>query len=507
MGSLREHNPSLWVATTPETAYPELRASETAEIAVVGAGITGLTTALLLRRAGADVVLIEAGRIASGATGYTTAKVTSLHGTIYSSITESLGAERARAYGEANEAGLAQVAELVSELDIDCDFTRAPNYTYTEDPELVERIEAEVEAAQAAGLPASSTRETDLPFPVQAAVRFEEQAMFHPRRYCLGLAAAFVAEGGRLHEMTRMVDVDDDDEGCVVTTTNGEVRAERVVMATHLPHLQRGMFYAKTHPERSYVLAVEVDGEATSGMYLSTETPTRSIRPHLDGEQRWLLIGGEGHKVGQDEDTRRRYAALESWARERYDVRSAAYRWSAQDFMPADGIPYVGRVTADNDRLYVATGFAKWGMSNGTAAGMILGDVLVGRDNPWAETFDATRKEPTTSVSDFVKENVNVAERFIGDRLGSLTAPSADGLEPGTAGMVRVDGEKVAGYRDGEGVLHAVSPHCTHMGCLVTFNAAEVTWDCPCHGSRFDVDGRVIQGPATTDLDAKHEPS
>jgi glycine/D-amino acid oxidase-like deaminating enzyme/nitrite reductase/ring-hydroxylating ferredoxin subunit len=505
MGSLHEHNPSLWVATTAETAYPKLRSSEAAEVAVVGAGITGLTTALLLRRAGVDVVVLEAGRVASGATGYTTAKVSSLHGTIYSSITESLGAERARVYGEANEAGLAKVAALVSELDLGCDFVRAPNFTYTKDPDLVDRIEAEVEAAQAAGLPASSTRETELPFPVLAAVRFENQAMFHPRRYCLGLAAAFVAEGGRLYEMSRMVDVDDDDS-CVVTTEEGEVRAGRAVLATHLPHLQRGMYYARTHPERSYVLAIETEGELPAGMYLSTDTPTRSVRAHIDGDDRWLLVGGEGHKVGQDEDTRRRYAALEAWAREHYDVRSVAYRWSAQDFMPADGIPYVGPVTSGNDRLFVATGFAKWGMANGTAAGMILSDRLLGRDNPWAETFDSTRSEPSTSVSDIVKENVDVAKRFIGDRIGSLTAPSAEDLAPGTAGMVRLDGEKVAGYRDADGALHAVAPHCTHMGCLVTFNTAELSWDCPCHGSRFDVDGRVLQGPATTDLDPKPSP-
>jgi glycine/D-amino acid oxidase-like deaminating enzyme/nitrite reductase/ring-hydroxylating ferredoxin subunit len=501
MGSLTETNPSHWVATGPVTDLPPYAgAPASTEVAVVGAGIFGLTTAVLLARAGVEVVLLEAGRVGSGVTGYTTAKITSLQGLIYSQLVQSFGEDGARMYGEANQASIEQVAELVAGLGIDCDFERLPNFTYTEQADEVDDVRREAEIAARLGLPAGFTTETDLPFAVAGAVRFENQAQFHPRKYCVGLAEWLLGEGVAVHEQTRVLDVDERGDGCRIETEHGELRAGHVVLATHLPIVDPAGFFARTHPERSYALTATLDGPAPSAMYLSAGQPTRSVRPVVAGGNE-VLLGGEGHKVGQDPDTRERYAALEAWARDRFAVVSIDHRWSAQDYVSADSVPFVGPLTKGRDRRLVATGFRKWGMSNGTIAAAIVTDRILGRDNPYAAVYDSTRLKPAAAAKDLLKENLNVAKRFIGDRLAALRPPAAEALEPGQACIADVDGAKLAAYRDESGQLHAVSARCTHLGCFVTWNTAERSWDCPCHGSRFDPDGKVIQGPAVRDLE------
>jgi glycine/D-amino acid oxidase-like deaminating enzyme/nitrite reductase/ring-hydroxylating ferredoxin subunit len=500
MGSLHEENVSYWVDTAPESDFPSYVAGGRAvDVAVVGGGITGLSVALLLQQAGASVAVLEAGRVASGATGHTTAKVTSLHGATYDSVERNFGKEGARAYAEANQAAIVEMARLVTDLGIDCDFERLPAFTYTEESGSVASIEAEVEAAVRAGLPAGFTTDTDLPYPVAGAVRVEDQAQFHPRRYCLGLAGAIVSGGGAVYERSQVLDVDEG-EPCRVKTAHGDLRASHVVFATQLPTVDPVGFFARTHPERSYAMAVELEGPAPNGMYLSIDQPTRSIRPIKAGG-RLAVIGGEGHKVGQDPDTRRRYQALESFVAERFTGATVKHRWSAQDFVPADGVPYIGRLAPGKGHRLVATGFKKWGMTHATVAAMILRDHIKGADNPWAWLYDATRLKPKAAMSSLVKENLNVAKRFVGDRLTSLHPPSAGKLAPGEGGVCDLDGQKVAAYRDESGTLHAVSARCTHLGCLVTWNSAERSWDCPCHGSRFDVDGQVIQAPAVRPLE------
>lgn len=502
MGSLNEQNISLWVGTSPETNWPMLSQDIDVDVAVIGAGITGLSVAAMLKQRGVNVAVIEAGRIASGATGYTTAKVTSLHGIMYADLVESAGKEQAQQYADANEAAISKVANMVDTYNIDCDFHRADAFSYTIDPNQVENIRAEVDAAQSLGLPASFAESTELPFAIKGAVRFANQARFHPRKYCLGLAEAIDGDGSYIFEMTRAIDVSGDDT-CEVQTTGGTVRATHVVMATQKPFLDKGGYFAKTHPARSYAMAVELNGPAPEQMYLSIDTPTRSVRSHTEGDRHYVIIGGEGHKVGQEPDTVDRYEALESWAREYFDVRSIDYRWSAQDYMPVDDVPYIGSITSDNEKILVATGFKKWGMTNGTVAGMILTDTIMGIESPWKDVFNSTRTEIRRSAKQFVLENANVAKRLIGDRLRTLKVPAAEDLKPGEGGVVDADGEKVAAYRSESGMLYMVSATCTHLGCQVTWNTGEKSWDCPCHGSRFSYDGEVIQGPATKNLERK----
>ena len=496
MGTLTERNPSLWVRTTTPPSFPTLDHDITVHVAVVGAGIAGLSVARMLAGAGASVAVLDAGPVGAGVTGYTTAKVTSLHSLIYDSIRQSFGPERAAGYAAANQAAIAAVAALADADGIDCDLETAAAFTYTLDDQQVEAIEKEVEAARDAGLDASFTTETELPYPVKGAIRVENQAQFHPRKFCLGLAQGIVDAGGTVYERTRAVDLEG---GHVLRTDGGTVTADSVILATHIPFVDPGGYFGRMEPKRSYALAARIRGERPRGMYVNTESPTRSIRSTPDG---WLIVGGEGHKVGHDDDTTQRYAALEAWAAEHFDTDPVEHRWSAQDYAPADGLPFVGRLPT-RDGAFVATGFGKWGMSNGVASALILADLVQGRENPWAEVFDSTRVAAKQEAKDVLSANVDVAKRFVGDRLASLRTPDAADLEPGTGGIVSLDGETVAAFRDDDGTLHALSPTCTHLGCRVNFNTAERSWDCPCHGSRFDVEGRVLQGPAVKDLATK----
>ncbi|MEA2291593.1 MAG: hypothetical protein QOF17_613 [Solirubrobacteraceae bacterium] len=497
---------SLWLDTAPATTYEPLPGDVTADVCVVGAGITGLTAALLLQRAGRTVVVVEMDRVAAGVTARTTGKLSSLHGLHYAQVRSRFGADGARAYAEANEAALALIARLVRDGDIDCDFRRKANVVYAEDPADAERVRDEVEAARAAGLDAELVEETDLPWAVAAAVRLGDQAEIHARRYLLALAGAVHGGGGAVHERTRATAIHDG-EPCRVVTDRGEIAARDVVVATHYPMLDRGLFFARLSPERSYALACRVRGAPPPGMYLSTESPAHSIRSApLDGEE-LLLVGGESHKTGQGGDTAERYRRLEAWARERFDVEEVLYRWSTQDAMPADGVPYVGLVSPVSRHVWTGTGYRKWGLTNGTAAAMILTDAIQGRDNPWASTFDSNRFKPLAAGPTLVKENVNVGAHFVGDRLAAPDAGSLEALAPGEGGIVAVDGDRSAAYRDEDGTVHVLSPTCTHLGCLVSWNRAERSWDCPCHGSRFDaVDGHVIQGPAVHDLERREVP-
>ncbi|MEW6475751.1 MAG: FAD-dependent oxidoreductase [Actinomycetota bacterium] len=500
MASGDGHHISYWLGTAPGREHPPYTPDgRVVDVAVVGAGITGVMTALLVAEAGASVVVLDAGRVAAGVTGHTTAKVTSLHGLTYAALEQTFGPSGARTYAEANQAGLAEIARLVESLDIDCDFERLPAFTYTEEADRVPTIAAEVEAAVRAGLPAGFTTDVDLPYPVHGAIRVEDQAQFHPRRYCLALADALAARGAAVYENTRVLGVEPGSP-CRLVTEHGELRSDQVVVATQLPIFDRGAFFARTYPERSYALAATLSGPVPAGMYLSADTPTRSVRPVTAGG-REVVLGGEGHKVAHDPDTRLRYEALERWSHERFKVEEITYRWSAQDYMPADGVPYIGPAGPGASRIFVATGFKKWGMSTAAVAALILRDRIGGRDNGWAKFFDSTRLDPKGEVRKVVTENLDVAKRFVGDRLRARTAPPASGLAAGEAGLCELDGQRVAAFRDEAGRLHAVSPRCTHLGCLVDWNTAERSWDCPCHGSRFTPDGSVLQGPAVRPLE------
>ncbi|HKQ51455.1 MAG TPA: FAD-dependent oxidoreductase [Pyrinomonadaceae bacterium] len=493
---------SLWLATTPETSFPRMAGDVSVDVAVLGGGIAGIATAFQLKQHGKTVAVIEADRVARSVTGNTTAKITSLHALIYEYLIRQFGEDQARLYGEAQQAAIEKIATLVEEHRVDCDFRRTDAYTYTELEEELDQVRAEVEAATRLGLPATFVETTPLPFPVKGAVKFTGQAQFHPRKYLLALVEKIPGDGSFVFERTRAFDIKDE-EPCRVATSGGTVTAKSVVLTTHFPYHDPNIYFAAMHPGRSYVLGCRLNGSVPKGMYISAgDEDMHSFRsnPAEDGGTIWM-VGGEKHKTGQGGDTEERYRRLEVYAHARFDVQSIEYRWSTQDNNTVDRAPYIGRLSAGSKNLYVATGFGGWGMTNSHVAAMLLTDMILGRENPWAQVFDPSRFKPVTSARDFITENMNVAKEFMADRIETPELDDLGKLPAGRGEVVEWKGERVAIYKDDHGLVYSSSARCTHMGCIVHWNGAEKSWDCPCHGSRFNYDGKVIQGPANKDLE------
>jgi glycine/D-amino acid oxidase-like deaminating enzyme/nitrite reductase/ring-hydroxylating ferredoxin subunit len=500
---------SLWTATAPAPPRPALQAATTTDVCVVGAGFTGLTAALALARAGARVVVLDSHEVGAGVSGHTTAKITSLHQLVYAELRGRFGADAARTYAAAQEAGLAQVAAWVDELGIDCAFRRRPALTYAESPDSVDTLQREAAAARDAGLDVQLVHETDLPYPVAAAIRLDDQAELQPRSYLLGLADAVEAAGGVVHEHTMATGLTERGGPVVHTEAGHDVDAGHVVVATLMPFLDRGLFFARLRATRSYAIAVRAVDPVPDGMFISADSPTRSIRAHpaIDGEGELLIIGGEGHMTGEQGDTTAaRYRRLAAFAAERFGATDVTHRWSAHDLKSVDGLPYIGKLLPTSSRVLTGTGYRKWGLSNGTVAGLLVADLVRGADNRFARLFDPWRFTPVRSAVGLTAGGVQTARHLVGDRLKGPEGRSLDELAPGEGKLLRLDGELLAAHRDDAGAVHAVSPVCTHLGCRVAFNVAERSWDCPCHGSRYDADGKVLQGPATRPLERRSVP-
>lgn len=490
---------SLWLATAPPAAYPPVAGKIDADVAVIGGGIAGLTTALMLKRRGARVAVLEAAAVGTGVTGCTTAKVSALQATIYSTIQGRHGDEAATVYAQASLAGVERVASIVAAESIECDLERRPAYTYAATDSERSSVEQEHERAASASLPIAAA-EPDLPYRTHGAIRLDDQLQFHPVRYVQGLAAAVNGEGSRVFEGSRALSVSEGSPS-IVTTASGEVCAEHVVVATHYPILDRGLYFARLKPQRSYCIAASLaEGAASQGMSISAGSPTRSVRSY--GEL--LIVGGEGHPTGSSESTPERFERLEEFARRHWAVGEITHRWSAHDPVPYDHLPMIGRYHPRSSRLWVTTGFMKWGLATATFAATILSDLIAGRENAWAPTFSPSRLSLSSS-HEVAQLGAKFAADLVIDRLRPPQALRTEGIPPGEARTLRDGAGKKGVYRDLDGNLHAVSLRCTHLGCLVRFNSAEHTWDCPCHGSRFAPDGTVLEGPATQPL-AQRDP-
>jgi glycine/D-amino acid oxidase-like deaminating enzyme/nitrite reductase/ring-hydroxylating ferredoxin subunit len=490
---------SVWLDTTaPRPARPALERDLRVDVAVVGGGITGLTTALLAARSGMSVALIDQNSLASGTTGHSTAKVTSQHGLTYGVVKLMHGGGAARRYGQSMEAAKERIAAFVDE-GIDCDFRRKPAYVYAESRFQRSLVEREASAARDAGLPATLVDGVELPFETRGAVRFDDQAEFDAAGYVFGLARLLEEAGGEIYEQTQAKHVHGG-EPCRVETDRAEIAADHVVVATLMPFLDRGGLFARAFPSRSYVVTARTSGRPLEGMYINAGSPTRSLRSVPHAGEELLMVGGESHHTGSGKAQDERYEKLIEFAHRHWPVESIEHRWSSQDYSPDDQIPYIGRLNPFTHRIWVATGMKKWGITAGTLAGMLLTDAMNGRDNDWAGLYSTTRFRPLQEAPRLALENGRVGMRFFTDRLMDRGGRDIQDLAPGEGDIVSAGGQKVAGYRDGEGALHAVSTRCTHLYCQVKWNAAETSWDCPCHGSRFAVDGEVLSGPAVDPL-------
>lgn len=488
---------SLWLSAEEPPGRAPYGGGGRADVAVVGAGIVGAAVALELAKSGSEVILVEARRVASGVTGNSTAKVTALHELQYSQIASKVGREAASAYAALNLDGVSAIAALAYEHEIDCSLETAPNYLYAEDDSGASDVESEADAAMAAGLEVELTESTELPFDVRIAARLGGQIALDSAALTRGLVDAAEKAGASVYEMSRVSSIKHGSP-CELSFESGlRLEADRVVLATHMPLLDRGLFFARLRPQASYAVSAPA-ADAPVGMYLGIGDSTRSIRSasRLDGT-RAVIVGGEGHKVGQGEGADA-YGVLADWLGKRFDADAVEHRWSAHDLIAPDELPFIGQLAPFSPRVSVATGFAKWGLAAGVAAAGMLARELTGEPDPRRDVFATSRLNLRASAPDLVKENADVGFRFLAGRL--RRGRSSD-LEPGE-GRVVADGlRQVAECRQKEGAVHRLSARCTHMGCIVSWNEGDSTWDCPCHGSRFGADGSVLNGPAATALE------
>jgi glycine/D-amino acid oxidase-like deaminating enzyme/nitrite reductase/ring-hydroxylating ferredoxin subunit len=499
---------SFWMESTSPISYAALSDDIDVAVLVIGGGIAGLCTAWELVQTGRTVALVEADRIAAGVTGYTTAKLSAQHTFIYAKVRDTFGPDAARLYAQSQQQAVERVVAVTAQLNIDCDLERVPAYTYVESPDGLAQVRAEVDAASDAGLAASFVTDSDLPFPIAGAIRVEDQAQFHPRKYLLALADDLTRRGGQIFERTRAVGLNEGDP-CTVTTENGRtVTARHVVVATHYPVFDRALLFGRLEPRRELVVAATIPAERDpGGVYITPEQNTRSVRttPYRDG-QRLLIVTGEHFTPGAG-DVTRRWQRLIAWTHDRFPGVDITYRWATQDNATTDRVPFAGPFHVGSRNVYVATGFGGWGMSSGVMSGQLLAATLTGTELPWASLYNPRRFSLGRDAGTMLKLQTKVAGHFVADRVRSSHVDSVNDIEPGTGAVVRVSGEQKAIYRDDAGEIHAVSARCTHLGCIVHFNDAETAWECPCHGSRFGTDGSVIQGPANRPLERQELPA
>lgn len=485
------HSP--WLAE-PLPPVPAASGSLRADVVVIGAGITGVTAALLLAEAGCDVVVCEATAVGQGVTGLNTAKVSALQGTVYSELMHRHGQSRTAQYAAASLAGVELLAELAAAHAPDCGLQRRPAATIAANSAQADAVDRELRAARAAGLPVYRADEVDSPIPAQAAVCLDDQIALHPVRYVQSLMAAARAAGARLFEGSRVRSVS---LGAPhrVRTAAAEITAAHVVVATHYPTLDRGLYFSRLQARRSYCVAGRSKGAQGQAMTITAAEPIRSFAAVAG----LAILGGEGHPAGERGVGPERFARLEADLRAWCDVEPEIFRWSAQDPVSLDRLPVIGPYLPGSESLWVASGYGKWGLSTGTIGARLIADRILGRSTPWGETFAPLRVDARTPVG-LARTGGTFVLDLLGDRLRPAEVGSAANLAPGAGAVLRDGHRRRAVYRDLDGALHSVSARCTHLGCLVRFNAAETSWDCPCHGSRFGVDGEVLEGPAVEPL-------
>lgn len=474
---------SVWSESCKFRKREALNKDIKTDVLVIGAGIAGVLTAYMLKQKGRDVVLIDAAEIASGNTKNTTAKITSQHDLIYSKLIAEFGKEKARQYAKANELAIKKYKEIIEDKRIECDFEEKPAYVYSLNE--VDVLKEEVEAAKNLGIDAEFVQEANLPFKINGAVKFNNQAQFNPLKFLKGISNELV-----IYENTRALEIKEN----LVVTSGGNITANNIVVATHYPIMNApGYYFMKMHQERSYVLALENTSEI-DGMYIDLNKEGYSFRTYNN----LLLLGGISHRTGENEEGGS-YDELRKVAKRLYPKAKEKYYWSAQDCMTIDGIPYIGRYSSETPNIYVATGFNKWGMTSSMVSAMIISDMILEKENDFSEIFSPRRFDLSLSINNIANDLIETAKNFIAQKV-YIPSSEIEHIKNGHGGIIEYNGEKVGVYKNKEGKEFFVSTKCTHLGCQLSWNSDELTWDCPCHGSRFDYKGRLIGSPATKDL-------
>ena len=500
-----------WMKGSAKTLYPAFAGpSLTFNVAVIGGGIVGCSAAYSLKCAGAKVILLEARTVGSATTGHSTAKLSCQQGTALSAILSKHGAETARRDYDFNRAGIDQVEAWVRVLGLDCDFARASHTTWTAEETRLGQIKAEYEASVTIGVPCAIrtgeelAKELPATLGAMCGVEYPDQAQFNPHRFCQELCRHIDGDGSRVFENTRVIDIETTASPKTIRLESGHgpIQAEFVVLATHLPIMDRSLHFAMFPPSRSHCIAfrVQQSDAPMRNMYINVDSTLLSFRTAEDGSV--VVLAGAPISQGDDENTDAHYRRLEDIARQHFQVIEMLGRWSAMDYHSGDHIPFIGHLMRGTSHIFTATAFSKWGLAGGVSAGSVICDLIMGKANAYAEMVDARRWDLKDQTSALLEETWHTQKHLIGDKLKHLVSPGdVEALERGEGGVFRKGLTLVGGFKDDEGALHLVRPVCTHLGCDLLFNHGDKCWDCPCHGSRFDVDGNVLDGPACKPLE------
>jgi glycine/D-amino acid oxidase-like deaminating enzyme/nitrite reductase/ring-hydroxylating ferredoxin subunit len=488
---------SLWMVTAPPKVFPPITQDLRAEVCVIGAGIAGITTAYLLAKAGKRVIVLDDGPVGGGETGRTTAHLSNALDDRYHVLERLHGVEGTRLAAASHAAAIDQIQAIVREEAIDCDFARLDGYLFVPPGESSDVLEAELEAARRAAVAGVEWMpRAPLPsFDTGPCLRFPRQGQFHPLSYLSGLTSSLERMGGRIFGKTHVTGVEAGPPARVDTAAEGAVTADFVVCATNTPVIDWLVIHSKQAAYRTFAIGARLSGSVARALYWDTADPYHYVR--LAGDV--LIAGGEDHKTGQEDDGVDRFSRLERWTRERFPIGAVEFEWSGQVMEPVDGLGYIGRNPGDKGHIFVATGDSGHGMTHGTIAGMLISDLILGRANGWEQLYDPGRKT-LKSAGEYLKENVNVAKQYI-DYITPGEVRSEAEIAEGHGAVIRQGFKKLAVYRDESGTLHRASAVCPHLGCIVHWNSLERTWDCPCHGSRFGLDGAVLNGPALAGLE------
>ena len=491
---------SVWMATANLPRFSKLLTNTQADVCIVGAGIAGLTTAYLLGRAGKSVIVLDDGPIVSGETERTTAHLVTALDDRYLDLERLHGEKGAQLAAESHSTAINQIERIIREEHIDCDFERLNGYLFVPPGESTDILDKEMAAAQRAGLSDVHmvARAPITSFDTGRTLCFPRQAQFHPLKYLAALAQAIMRDGGYIYTETHAAKIEGGESARIETGDGQTVTSGAVVVATNTPVNDLLAIHTKQAAYRTFVIgAIVPAGSISQGLYWDTLNPYHYVRLSAGGNV--LIVGGEDHKTGQEDDAEARYSRLEQWARVRFPMMTKVeFRWSGQVMETVDGLAFIGRNPMDEPNVYIATGDSGNGMTHGTIAGLLLTDLIYGRENAWSALYEPSRKT-LGALNTFVKETLNMAGQYVdwvtsGDIKEDVLVP------PGSGAIVRRGLKKIAVYCDDAGQLHERSAVCPHLGGIVAWNHSEKTWDCPCHGSRFDRSGKVVNGPAITDL-------
>lgn len=496
---------SLWMEDIQIPSPPPLNQDMDTEVCIIGSGIAGLTCAYLLLQAGKKVIILEAGPIAGGQSARTTGHLAWALDDHFSELEKLFKTDGAKLAAESHQAAVNQIEAIIRQEGINCDFQRLDGYLFVPPGDSLDILNEEFDVLQRIGCPIfRMDRAPFSSFDTGPCLRFPNQGQFHILKYLAGLITAIYKKGGQIFAHTRVSECKDGSPCRVITEKGDKITAQDIIVATDTPINDRFFIHSKQSPYRTYVIAASIPkGSVPRLLAWDTPDPYHYIRTQdhpSDKQLDWLIIGGEDHKTGQDANIQEKYDNLEKWARERFTMmQTVEFQWSGQIMEPIDSLAFIGKNPHDA-HVYVVTGDSGNGLTHATIAGLLLRDLILGHDNPWAKLYDPSRKTLSfTALNEFVKENVNVATQY-SDWLTPGEVSSSNDIQPGTGAIVRDGAVKLAVYRDDEGELHCYSAICPHLGCIVKWNPGEKSWDCPCHGSRFDCEGHILNGPATKDL-------